>query len=81
MRISLNKKIFTSVLALIVALTFGAFTVRAFADDTAEANTTADYFTVTDADNTSDSTAELKDGALVLTMGKDTRRSLNGNSY
>ncbi len=76
MRISLNKKIFTSVLALIVALTFGAFTVRAFtvrafADDTAEANTTADYFTVTDADNTSDSTAELKDGALVLAMGKD----------
>ena len=71
MRISLNKKIFTSVLALIVALTFGAFTVRAFADDTADANTTADYFTVTDADNTSDSTAELKDGALVLTMGKD----------
>lgn len=71
MRISLNKKIFTSVLALIVALTFGAFTVRAFADDTADANTTADYFTVTDADNTSDSTAELKDGALVLAMGKD----------
>ena len=70
MRISLHKKIFTGVLALIVALTFGAFAFTAFADDTETANTTTDYFTVTGADGASDSTAELKDGKLVFGFGE-----------
>lgn len=68
MRISLHKKIFIGVLALIVAMTFGAFAFTAFADDTETANTTSDYFKVTEEDSTSDSTAELKDGKLVFPL-------------
>lgn len=78
MKITKNKTAVALFLALIISFAVGVFTVnRSFADETPASISATDYFTITDKDGGTASTAKIEGGNLVLPLKSgDTAKSV-----